>query len=135
MLRKVLGVIAGVVVCMVVANALFFGLAALWHDYGLHGREYMRQGVFTFTPLMAVSNLVIWMLAEIAAGWVAMRIARQHVAVWALAAIVVAYAAYIHLISRWSDFPWWYNLGVVIPAGFAVLLGARLASSSTPRSG
>jgi hypothetical protein len=28
----------------------------------------------------------------------------------------------------WALFPWWYNLGVVIPALPAVLLGASLAS-------
>jgi hypothetical protein len=130
MLRKALGVIAGVVVCMGLANVLFFALAGLWHDYGLHGREYIRHGVFTFTPLMSACNLVIWMTGEFAAGWVAMKISKQQEAVWVLAAIVVAYAAFIHLITRWSDFPSWYNLGVVIPAGFAVLLGARLAGSN-----
>jgi hypothetical protein len=32
------------------------------------------------------------------------------------------YLAGLHLVLYWPRFPWWYNLGVVIPAVRAVLL-------------
>jgi len=127
MVRSVLGVLVGAVVWMVGFFVLALVLAQLWPDYAIHGREWTRQGVFT--ALMACCNLVFWVLAEIGAGWAAGKIAKRREAVWVLAALVGIYLAGLHLILYWSRFPWWYNLGVVIPAVPAVFLGGKLASS------
>ena len=129
MVRSVLSVLVGAVVWMVGFFVLALVLAQLWPDYAIHGREWTRQGVFTFTALMACCNLVFWVLAEIGAGWAAGKIAKRREAVWVLAALVGIYLAGLHLILYWSRFPWWYNLGVVIPAVPAVFLGGKLASS------
>ena len=133
MLRSVLGVAVGAVLWMVGFYALAIVLAQLWPDYAIHGRQWMREGVFTFTPPMASCNLVLWVLAEIGAGWVAAKIAKRRGAVWALAGLLGVYLAAVHLVFYWPRFPWWYNLGVVIPAVPAVLLGARLANSYEDR--
>jgi hypothetical protein len=130
MWRSVLGVITGAIVWTAAFTALAFGLAALWHGYALRGSEWFKDGVFTFTPLMGCVNLVFWVIAEILAGWVAMKISRQHKAVWVLAAVLGLYLAWQHLVVYWASIPWWYNLGVVIPSVFAVLLGGRLARGS-----
>ncbi|HEV7714243.1 MAG TPA: hypothetical protein VGO53_01525 [Steroidobacteraceae bacterium] len=129
MLRGVLGVIVGAVGWMTGFYTLAIGLSMLWPGYALHGREFIREGVFTFTAPMACCNLLFWVLAEIAAGWVAMKIAKRREAVWVLAALLEIYLAAMHLVLYWPRFPWWYNLGVVIPAVPAVLLGRRLAGS------
>jgi hypothetical protein len=129
MVRSVLGVVVGAVVWMVGFFVLALVLAQLWPDYAIHGRQWTRQGVFTFTPLMACWNLVFWVLAEIGAGWAAGKIAKLREAVWVLAGLVGIYLAGLHLVLYWTRFPWWYNLGVVIPAVPAVLLGGKLASS------
>lgn len=135
MVRSVLGVVSGAIVWMVGFFVLALMLAQLWPDYASHGRQWTRQGVFTFTPLMACFNLAFWALAEIAAGWTAGKIAKRRAAVWVLAGIVGIYLAGVHLFLYWSRFPWWYNLGVVIPAAAAVLLGGKLASAlGAPRS-
>jgi hypothetical protein len=128
MVRSVLGVVIGAVVWMMGFLVLALILAQLWPDYGIHGREWTRQGVFTFTPLMACCNLVFWVVAEIGAGWTTAKIAKHRRALWVLAALVGLYLAGLHLALKWPLFPWWYNLGVVIPAVPAVLLGGRLAS-------
>jgi len=128
MVRSVLGVVVGAIAWMVGFWILAILLARVWPDYAIHGRQWIREGVFTFTPPMATANLAFWALAEIGAGWVAAKIARRHQAVWVLAAVVGIYLAAVHLVLFWPRFPWWYNLGVVIPAVPAVLLGARLAS-------
>ena len=65
--------------------------------------------------------------AEIGAGWVAAKISRGRLAVWVLAGLVGIYLAVVHLLLYWPRFPWWCNLGVVIPAIPAALLGGRLA--------
>jgi hypothetical protein len=132
MVRSVLGVVVGAVLWMVGFYALAIGLSFLWPDYAIHGREFTREGVFTFTPPMACCNLLLWVLAEIGAGWVAGKIAKRRGALWVLAGMVGIYLAAIHLVLYWPRFPWWYNLGVVIPAVPAVLLGGRLANSLRP---
>ena len=127
MVRSVLGVVAGVILWAVGFYVLAIVLAQLWPDYGIHGRQWTQQGVFTFTALMACCNLVFWVLAEIGAGWVAGKIGKRRQAVWVLAGLLGVYLAAVHLVFYWPRFPWWYNLGVVIPAVPAVLLGGKLA--------
>jgi len=118
------------VLWMVAFYALATGLALLWPDYAIHGRQWVREGAFTFTPLMAFCNLVLWVLAEIGAGWMAAKISKRRGAVWVLAGLLGIYLAVVHLILYWPRFPWWYNLGVVIPVVPAVLFGAKLAKAS-----
>jgi hypothetical protein len=130
MVRSVLGVVLGVVAWMVGFWVLVTLLALLWPDYAIHGRRWIREGVFAFTPLMAFLNLLLWVLAEMGAGWVAGGIAKRREAVWVLAGLLGVYLAALHLILYWPRFPWWYNLGVVIPVVPAVLLGAKLANSA-----
>ncbi len=130
MVRSVLGVVVGAIFWMVVFYVLALALAHLWPEYAIHGRQWFRQGVFTFTPPMAVCNLLLWVLAEIGAGWMASRISQARGALWVLAGLRGVYLAAVHLILYWPRFPWWYNLGVVIPAVPAVLLGARLAKGA-----
>jgi hypothetical protein len=129
MVRSVLGVVAGVVLWAVGFYVLAIVLAQLWPDYGIHGRQWTQQGVFTFTALMAGCNLVFWVLAEIGAGWVAGKIGKRRQAVWVLAGLLGIYLATLHLVLYWPRFPWWYNLGVVITVVPAVLLGGKLANS------
>jgi hypothetical protein len=130
MVRDVLGVMAGAVLWMVGFFVLALLLAQLWPDYAIHGREWTKQNVFTFTPLMACCNLVFWVLAEIGAGWVSAKIAQRRAAVWVLAILVGIYFVALHFAIYWSRFPWWYNLGVVVPAVPAVFLGSELANPS-----
>lgn len=129
MVRGVLGVLAGVVFWAVGFFVLALLLAQLWPDYAVHGRQWTKENVFTFTPLMACCNLIFWLLAEFGAGWVTGTIGKRREAVWVVAALLGIYLATLHLILFWSRFPWWYNLGVVIPVVAAVLLGGRLANA------
>jgi hypothetical protein len=127
MIRSVVGVVAGAVLWMVGFWVLAIVLAQLWPDYAIHGRQWIREGVFTFTPPMACCNVLFWALAEIGAGWATGKIAKRQAAAWILAALLGIYLIAMHLVLYWPRFPWWYNLGVAIPAAPAVLLGAKLA--------
>jgi hypothetical protein len=129
MVRSIVGIVSGAVLWMLGFFVLALILAQLWPDYAIHGRQWTRENLFTFTPLMACCNLVFWVLAEIGAGWAVAKIAKRREALWILAAMVTIYLIALHLILYWSRFPWWYNLGVVIPAIPALLLGGRLAGS------
>jgi hypothetical protein len=78
---------------------------------------------------MACFNLAFWLLAEIGAGWTVAKIAKRRAALWVLAGMVGIYLASEHLLLHWSRFPWWYNVGVVVPAVAAVLVGGKLTHS------
>ena len=129
MVRSIVGIVSGAVLWMLGFFVLALLLAQLWPDYAIHGRQWTRENLFTFTPLMACCNLVFWVLAEIGGGWAVAKIAKRREALWTLAALVAIYLIALHLILYWSRFPWWYNLGVVIPAIPALLMGGRLAKS------
>ena len=129
MVRGVLGVVVGLVLWAVGFYVLAIALAQLWPDYAIHGRQWTQQGVYALTPPMACCNLVFWVLAEIGAGWAAGKIAKRREAVWVLAGLLGIYFAVLHFLILWTRFPWWYNLGVVIPAVPAVLLGGKLANA------
>jgi hypothetical protein len=134
MTRGILGVVAGGLLWMIAFFVLARALVFAWPDYAVQARIYMSTGAFTFTPPMAVFNLVFWILAEILAGWLTVIIARRREPLWVLASLLVAYLALMHLILYWSRFPGWYNLAVVLPAMPAVLFGGRLAGAwSNPR--
>jgi hypothetical protein len=132
-MRSVAGVILGAIVWMAVFLILATVLAHLWPDYAVHGRQWTTEKVFTFTPPMACCNLALWLLAAIAAGFVGGKIAKRPEAVWVLAGLLGIYLAVLHFVLYWSSFPWWYNLGVVIPAVPAVLLGASLGGVALRR--
>ena len=127
MVRGVLGVLVGGIMWLLGFFALVILLGALWPDFAVHGRVWQREVVFAFTSPMACFLLLMWALAEIGGGWVAMKIAGHLEAVWVLAGLLVIYLAALHIVLYWPRFPWWYNLAVVIPAAPAVLLGGRLA--------
>ena len=129
MARSVFGIVVGAIAWTVGFWILALLLARLWPDYAMQGRHWMKEGLFTLTPAMACCNLLLWVLAEIGAGWTAARSAPRREAAWVLAGLVGLYLAIVHLVFGWPRFPWWYNLGVVIPAVPAVLWGARLARS------
>ena len=137
MVRGIVGVVAGAVVWMLGFFVLALILAQVWPDYAIHGRQWTREQLFTFTPLMACCNLLFWMLAEIGAGWAAAKIAKRREAVWVMAGLVAIYLIVLHFILYWVRFPWWYNLGVVVPAVPAIFFGSKLAkaqlATSSPR--
>jgi hypothetical protein len=129
MIRAAAGVVAGWVVWFVGFLALAIGLAAVWPGYAVHGRAWMNDHVFDFTTPMALVNVLFWIAAEIAAGWVAVLVGRRRESLWVLAAIVGLYLGYEHLYAEWTNIPAWYNLAVAISGIPAVLLGGWLASS------
>lgn len=127
MVRSVLGVIVGAAVWMVA----FFTFAQVpmlvWPGYAQNARTYMEGGAYVFTAPMSATNAALWFFAEILAGWLVVVIARRRGPAFVFAALLFAYMCAMHLVLYWDRFPWWYNLVVALPSGFAVLVGANLA--------
>ena len=134
MMRAVLGFIVAAVLWMAAFLALTFSAAFAWPAYAVHGRTWFESGVFTFEPPMAVVNIACWALADVLAGWLAVAIGRRGEVAWALAVVLALYLGVMHLYLEWSTFPWWYNLGVALPAAPAVLLGGKMAGGFARRA-
>jgi cyanate permease len=127
MARAVLGVIGGGVVWMVGFLVLAQVLALLWPDYRGHVHTWTASGVYDFTAVMSGLNILFWILSEMAAGFLAVVLAKRRQVAWVLAALLMAYMCFMHLYFVWDRLPWWYNLLVALPSGPAVLLGSRFA--------
>jgi hypothetical protein len=127
MVRGILGVVVGGIVWWMG----FFGLARLlysvWPAYATTAHEFMVTGVVGFTTSMYACNALFWVLGEIAAGWIAVVIARRRESAWVLAALLMTFLCFMHLYLEWDRFAGGYNLAVALPSGPAVLLGGWLA--------
>jgi hypothetical protein len=120
MKRAIFAVVAGLVVWMVVATLLNFGLRA-----GIAGYT-QAEPALTFTLGMKVARLILGALASLAAGAAAGLIAPLKTAPrWVLGAMILAVFIPVH-IQIWAKFPVWYHLvflGTLLPL---VVLGATL---------
>ncbi len=128
MIRGVLGVLGGGIVWWIGFWGCALLLALAWPAYATIGHQFVTTGAFEFTVPMAACNVVLWALAAIAAGWIAVAIARRREPAWILGALIMGFLCLMHLYLEWNRLPWWYNLCVALPSGPAVLLGSRLAA-------
>lgn len=133
MVRAALGFVIGAVIWMPVFFVIAIGFSLVSPEYAAHGQTWMNAGVFEFTAPQAALNVVFWVLSEVFAGWLTAVVARRREAVWALAAIVLLYLCTLHIVLYWPQFPWWYNVSVVLTSAPAVLFGGRLAARFTGR--
>jgi hypothetical protein len=128
MTRSILAVVAGLVVWMVVATLLNFGLRA-----GLPGYT-QAEPILAFTLGMKIARLILGALASLAAGAAAGLIAPSKMAPrWVLGAIILALFIPAH-IQIWAKFPVWYHLvflGTLVPL---VALGAAIARTGVRTS-
>ncbi|MGC2698328.1 MAG: hypothetical protein WA738_21280 [Candidatus Angelobacter sp.] len=120
MKRSIFAVAAGLVVWVLVATLLNFGLRA-----GIAGYT-VAEPTMTFTLGMKVARLILGALASLAAGAAAGLIAPSKTGPrWVLGAIILALFIPVH-IQLWAKFPVWYHLvflGTLVPL---VALGAAL---------
>jgi hypothetical protein len=130
MTRSILAVVARLVVWMLVATLLNFGLRA-----GLAGYA-QAEPTLAFTLGMKVARLILGALASLAAGAAAGLIAPSKTGPrWVLGAIILALFITVH-IQLWAKFPIWYHLvflGTLAPlvAFGAAFTRTRLRPSPT----
>jgi len=128
MKRSILAVAAGLVMWMLVATLLNFGVRATFAGYTA------AEPTLTFTLGMKVARLILGALASVAAGAAAGLIAPSKMGPrWVLGGIILALFIPVH-IQLWAKFPVWYHLvflGTLVPL---VALGAAL-TRPRPRPG
>jgi|SRR5579864_1530366 len=112
MKRSILAVAAGLVVWMLVATLLNFGVRASFAGYTA------AEPTMTFTLGMKVARLILGALASVAAGAAAGLIAPSKTGPrWVLGGIILALFIPVH-IQLWARFPMWYHLvflGTLVP--------------------
>ena len=130
MKRSILAVVAGLVVWMLVATLINFGLRA-----GMAGYAHAEPAL-AFTLSMKIARLILAALASLAAGAVVALIAPAKAAPrWVFGALMLALFIPVH-IQLWTKFPVWYHLvflGTLLPLVLlgAVLPGTRRRTSPT----
>jgi predicted Abi (CAAX) family protease len=118
MARSILAVVVGLVVWMVVATLINFGLRA-----GIAGYR-QAEPAMTFTLSMKIARLILGALASLAAGAAVGLIAPSKTAPrWVLGAIMLAFFIPVH-IQLWAKFPVWYHLTFLGTLAPLVALGA-----------
>lgn len=128
MKQSILAVVAGLVVWVLVATLLNFGLRA-----GIAGYA-QAEPAMSFTLGMKVGRLILGALASLAAGAAAGLIAPSKTAPrWVLGAIILAVFIPGH-IRIWAKFPVWYHLTFLVTLVPLVVLGAALTRSRSSKS-
>ena len=120
MKRSVLAVIVGLVIWVVVVSLLNRGLRI-----GLTGYA-AAEPTMTFTFGMKMARLIIGALSSLAAGAVAVTMARAKTTVpWVLGGIMLVAFIPEH-IRLWNRFPVWYHLVFLVTLVPLVALGGAL---------
>jgi hypothetical protein len=124
MLRNILGVIAGLLtwgVSVTLCNRLMrFG----WPAYAL------AEPSLHFSLAMLLARLVMSLVASVAAGWLAARVAnRNGKAAWSLGLLLLLLFLPVHY-SLWDKFPAWYHLVFLLTLAPLIGFGGSLAQGN-----
>jgi len=98
--KGILGVVAGLAVWMIVISVAGLVLRAAWPEY------VSAVGTMTFTVSMKVARLSIGALAMLAAGWVAVIVARSTTAALVAGALLLVAFISEHIMLL-DEFPVW----------------------------
>jgi hypothetical protein len=121
MARRLLGVVAGLVVWLVIVTVLGVIMRASWREYSA------VADAMTFTLPMMLARLSIGALATFAAGWVTAIIARRSLLAVLACGVLLLVAFIPQHIMLWSKFPVWYHLTFLISLVPLSWLGGAIA--------
>jgi hypothetical protein len=122
-MKRILGVVAGLVVWMLLASAAGLILRAAWPEYSAVAAS------MAFTLPMKVARLSIGALATIAAGLLTAVITRSTGAALVVGAVLLLLFIPQH-VMLWNQFPVWYHLtflSSLVPLSYA---GGRMVVGS-----
>ena len=128
MLRNILSVIIGYAVWTVIFLGGATGVRSV-------RAEFHDENGFTSDLVSLVSYLIISIVASLAAGFIAGKLASsaKMVCAWILAICLLATGIPVQL-SAWNDLPVWYNLAFLILLVPVTLVGSVLATRSNVQS-
>jgi hypothetical protein len=116
MLRKIGGVVGGVVAWFLMANVANRILHAAWPGY------YQAEGAKAFTLGMLIARLFVGAISSLCAGFVAAWITNRSVlAIKSLAGVLLV--MFLPVITLWERFPPWYHIMFLTSLPVFTLLG------------
>jgi ABC-type lipoprotein release transport system permease subunit len=119
MLRKICGVVGGVVVWFLTASASNRVLQVTWPGYS------EAEVAKTFTLGMLIARLFVGTICSLCAGFVAAWITnRSMLAIKSLVGVLVV--MFLPVITLWERFPPWYHLVFLASLAVVTLLGGLL---------
>jgi hypothetical protein len=119
MLRKICGIVGGVVAWFLIASLGNLILRANWPGY-VHAEAAM-----TFGPGMLMARLLIGAISSLCAGLVASWITNRSVLVMKSLAVVLLIML-LPVITLWESFPPWYHVVFLTSLPVLTLLGGSL---------
>jgi hypothetical protein len=119
MLRKIIGIVLGVMVWGVVVTVLNLCLRHGWPAYAT------VEKAMTFTLAMMAARLAESFASSLASGWIAARIGGQHAALGAGIVLLLLFVP-VHY-QLWHVFPVWYHLSFLLSLVVLSVVGGRLA--------
>ena len=129
MAKKILAVVAGLVVWMVVATVAGLIMRGAWSEYAA------VADAMTFTLPMMFARLSIGAVATLVAGWVTAVVARRSTVATAATGLILLALFVPQHIMLWSKFPVWYHLTFLfslVPLAYA---GGQIAAQGPSGGG
>jgi hypothetical protein len=121
MAKKILGVVAGLVVWVIVVSIAGVIMRSAWPAYA------SVADAMTFTLPMMIARLSIGAVATVAAGWVAGMITRRSTIVIVLPGVLLLLAFIPEHITLWEKFPVWYHLTFLLSLVPLTFAGGKMA--------
>ncbi|MBI3675081.1 MAG: hypothetical protein HY243_00485 [Proteobacteria bacterium] len=122
MLRKILGIVAGVIAWGVVVTLLNMGLRTAWPEYAVIDKAM----TFAFTVPMMAARLSESAVSSLVSGYLASLISKERAWTALLTGLVLlAIFAFIHY-QIWNKLPLWYHLTFLMSLPVLSLIGGRL---------
>lgn len=119
MLRKALGVLAGLLAWIVIVTVLNFGLRAALPGYAA------VEKAMAFTLVMMFGRLAISFASSLASGFVAAKVGdRSSTLITGVILLLLFLPVHYQI---WSKFPVWYHLSFLASLPLLSIAGARLA--------
>ena len=125
MLRRVVAIVAGVVMWFFVVLMVSPIVRACWPDYVRVATE------MNFTLAMKLFRLAIGAAATIAAGWTTAVVARRSAIATGTGVMLLVIFVPEH-ITLWSKFPLWYHLVFLLSLVPLCVVGGRLSPADEP---
>jgi len=127
--RRIAGGLLGLALYWLAFYAIGIGTGLLWPAYRNAARGVFQERAFhLFTMPMLITNLLVFGIAGLVAGWLSTRIARSRTPGQVVAALLLIYAVVEHYVLLWDQLPPWYNLIVPVVMAGSVCLGCRIAT-------
>ena len=120
MAKRILAVVAGLVVWTVVATVAGLIMRGTWRDYAA------VADAMTFTLPMMVARLSIGAVATIIAGWITAVIWKRSALLASVTGLVVLLLFIPQHIMLWAKFPVWYHLTFLLTLVPLSVVGGQL---------